>query len=377
MQVAWAGTARAARRRPPGQRDTATMALVNPHGGGNLRPLLLQGDALAGGAPAPGRCRVDDVTSRETGDLIMLGIGGFTPLDGFMGHDDWEGVCADMTPRRRPFWPIPITLSLSARRSPTSIARGEEVALSDAETARSWDLLEVTEKYGIDRDSSAREVFRTDDPAHPGVKMVLEQGAVNLGGPVQGAERGRLPGASTGALPAPGRDARALRAQGWSTVAALQTRNPMHRSHEYLAKVAVEVCDGVLIHQLLGKLKPGDIPADVRTRAIAALVEHYFVPRHRRAGGLSDRHALRRAARGAAARAVPPELRLHAHDRRARPRRRGRLLRPVRRAAHLRPDARGQPRDPAAEDRLDLLVLQLRRHGHRAHLPARRTRTAC
>ncbi len=151
----------------------------------------------------------------------------------------------------------------------------------------------------------------------------------------------------------------------------------MHRSHEYLAKIAIEICDGVLIHSLLGNLKPGDIPADVRTEAIGSAGRQIFRQEHRRAGRLSARHALRRSARSAAACAVPPELRLLAPDRRTRPCRRRQLLRPVRCAPHLRRDPQGLAGDPAAQDRLDFLVLQVRRHGLGAHLPARTKRTGC
>ena len=120
-------------------------------------------------------------------------------------------------------------------------------------------------------------VFRTTDPEHPGVKMVMEQGEVNLAGPVKVLSAGRLPGEIRRALhDARRRRARHSRRTAGRRVAAFQTRNPMHRSHEYLAKVAIEVCDGVLIHSLLGNLKPGDIPAEVRTRAIAVLIEQVF-----------------------------------------------------------------------------------------------------
>jgi sulfate adenylyltransferase len=122
-------------------------------------------------------------------------------------------------------------------------------------------------------------VFGTTDPEHPGVKMVMEQGEVNLAGPVKVLSQGGFP-QKYGPLFMTPKETRALFEDlGWSKVAAFQTRNPMHRSHEYLAKVAIEVCDGVLIHSLLGNLKPGDIPAEVRTHAIIELTKHYFVPR--------------------------------------------------------------------------------------------------
>ncbi|MGE5117888.1 MAG: sulfate adenylyltransferase, partial [Betaproteobacteria bacterium] len=133
------------------------------------------------------------------------------------------------------------------------------------------------EKYSMEKAHECAAVFRTTDPAHPGVRMVMEQPEVNLAGPVKVLSQGGFP-EKYGALYMTPAQTRALFASlGWSRIAAFQTRNPMHRSHEYLAKVAVEVCDGVLVHSLLGALKPGDIPAEVRTRAIAALVSRYFV----------------------------------------------------------------------------------------------------
>jgi sulfate adenylyltransferase len=120
-------------------------------------------------------------------------------------------------------------------------------------------------------------VFGTTDIEHPGVRMVMEQGEVNLAGPLRVLSQGSF-AEKYGALFLTPKQTRAVfEANGWSTVAAFQTRNPMHRSHEYLAKVAIETCDGVLIHSLLGNLKAGDIPAEVRTRAIAVLIEKYFV----------------------------------------------------------------------------------------------------
>jgi sulfate adenylyltransferase len=136
----------------------------------------------------------------------------------------------------------------------------------------------VTERYGIDKDLECARVYRTTDPAHPGVQKVMQQGDVNLAGPVVGLSESHFPETYKGLYHRPAETRALFREKGWSTVAAFQTRNPMHRSHEYLAKVAIEVCDGVLIHQVLGALKPGDIPAEVRVEAIDTLVENYFVP---------------------------------------------------------------------------------------------------
>ncbi len=217
------------------------------------------------------------VTSREKGDLIMLGIGGFTPLGGFMSRADWAGVCDDMRTSDGTFWPIPITLSTDSGTA-HQLADGSEIALVDPDDGSLLALMTVNEKYRIDKAHECLSVFRTTDAAHPGVQMVMRQGDVNLAGPVRVLSDGGF-AKQHGALFMTPADTRAeFERLGWTRVAAFQTRNPMHRSHEYLAKVAIEICDGVLVHSLLGQLKPGDIPAAVRTRAISALIEGYFRP---------------------------------------------------------------------------------------------------
>jgi sulfate adenylyltransferase len=217
------------------------------------------------------------ITSRETSDLIMLGIGAFTPLRGFMGKDDWLGVCRTMTMSTGTFWPIPITLSASEEDA-GRVDLGEELALVDSESGEVMGTLKLEETYSIDKDYECRQVFRTTDETHPGVAKVMAQPPVNLAGPVRVLSEAYFPERYSDIYMRPDETRQLFEAKGWRTVAAFQTRNPMHRAHEYLAKVAVETCDGLLIHQLLGKLKPGDIPAEVRVRAINALVEGYFVP---------------------------------------------------------------------------------------------------
>ena len=252
------------------------MALVNPHGGGGLRPLLIEGEALkAELARAASLPRVT-VSSREKGDIVMMGQGGFTPLDGFMSHADWQGVCDGMKMASGLFWPIPITLSTD-KATAEGIKVAGDVALIDPDDGSILATMKVTEKYAIDKAHECATVFKTTDLEHPGVKMVMEQGDINLAGPVKVLSLGGFP-ETYGALLMSPKETRALfESYGWSKVAAFQTRNPMHRSHEYLAKVAIETCDGVMVHSLLGNLKPGDIPADVRTEAIGTLIDHYFV----------------------------------------------------------------------------------------------------
>lgn len=252
------------------------VSLPRPHGGGDLRPCLAAGaeaDSLRARAQSLPKVQV---SSRERGDLIMLGIGGFTPLDGFMSRADWQGVCKDMTLANGLFWPIPITLSTD-QGTADALHEGDDVGLVSNEDDGSLAVMTITEKYRIDKTLECRSVFKTEDPEHPGVAMVMGQGSVNLAGPVRVLSGGEFEERYPGLYMTPAQTRAAFGAKGWSKVAAFQTRNPMHRSHEYLAKVAIEICDGVLVHSLLGNLKSGDIPAEVRTEAISTLIERYFV----------------------------------------------------------------------------------------------------
>jgi sulfate adenylyltransferase len=252
------------------------MALVRPHGGGDLAPLLLKGKALSDELHRARSLPQIKVSSREKGDLVMMGIGGFTPLDGFMSFTDWQGVCAGMKMANGVFWPIPITLSTDFLTA-NDIETGREVALIDPEDGSVLATMRVTEKYTIDKAHECATVFNTVDIEHPGVKMVMAQGDVNLAGPVKVLSLGGFDQKYGDLFMTPRQTRELFEEMGWSKIAAFQTRNPMHRSHEYLAKIAIEICDGVLIHSLLGNLKPGDIPADVRTEAIGTLVDKYFV----------------------------------------------------------------------------------------------------
>jgi len=253
------------------------MALVNPLGKEKkLKPLLLSPPEVAEEKKRAKELTVVTLTSRETADLIMMGIGGFTPLDGFMGQADWKGSVGDLKLTDGTFWPIPVTMSVNKGKA-DSIKIGQEVLLVDEETEEMMGTMKVTDKYTIDKAWECKEVFTTNDKEHPGVQMVMNQEEVNLGGVCKVWSEGPFPKQYPGLYMRPWETRKMFEDKGWNTIAALQLRNPMHRSHEYLAKIAIEVCDGVLIHQLLGKLKPGDIPAEVRTEAINVLTQYYFV----------------------------------------------------------------------------------------------------
>ena len=250
--------------------------LVKPHGSDVLKPRLLEDRALTDELKRAQNLPRVVMQSRETGDLIMLGIGGFTPLEGFMNKADWRSVCDTMHTADGLFWPIPVTLSV-AEAEASALKEGADIALIDGETDEIMGTMTVTEIYTIDKAHECQQVFKTTDSAHPGVKMVMDQGEVNLAGPVNVLSQGEFPKRYGDVYMTPAQTRALFEQKGWSTVAAFQTRNPMHRSHEYLAKIAIEICDGVMVHSLLGKLKPGDIPADVRQEAIAVLLDNYFV----------------------------------------------------------------------------------------------------
>ena len=250
--------------------------LVEPHGHLELNPRLVEEAQRSDHLAEAKTLKPIRMTSRELSDLLMFGMGAYSPLSGFMGEESWRKCCTEFTTDRGLFWPIPITMSVSEDLA-SGISIGQKVALTD-ENSTIYGTLEVDEKYSIDKQLECREVYRTLDPKHPGVGKVMAQEPINLSGSVTVLNEGVYPSTYKGLYLRPEETRAIFEKNKWSTVAAFQTRNPMHRSHEHLAKIAIEICDGLLIHQVLGALKPGDIPADIRVAAIDALVENYFVP---------------------------------------------------------------------------------------------------
>jgi sulfate adenylyltransferase len=250
--------------------------LISPHGGNELKPLIhLQAEHPDEFKLAEGLKKIP-MTSRETSDVIMMAMGAYTPLSGFMGEADWRGCCEEMKLSDGLFWPIPVTLS-ATKELADGIDIEEEVTLVDGDSGEIMAVMKVFEKYAIDKKSECNHVYRTTDPGHPGVRKVLDQGEINLGGRVIALSEGDYPEKYPDLFLRPAQSRALFADKDWSRVAAFQTRNPMHRSHEHLAKIAIEVTDGVFIHQVLGKLKDGDIPAEVRTKAIQAMIDNYFV----------------------------------------------------------------------------------------------------
>ncbi|MDP6180288.1 MAG: sulfate adenylyltransferase [Desulfatiglandales bacterium] len=248
--------------------------LIAPHGKEERpMPLLLGGSELQAETERAKTLKQVKITTRETSDLIMMGIGAFTPLTGFMTKADWQGVCDKCMMQDGTFWPIPITLSMDDEE----VKEGDDLALVDEETGTTIATMQVSEKYTIDKAHECKAIFTTTDEEHPGAAKVMAQGKYNLAGPVKVISESYYPEQFKGLYQKPAESRAIFEELGWKRVAALQLRNPMHRSHEFLAKIAVEVMDGVYIHQLVGKLKVGDIPGDTRVKAIGALVDNYFV----------------------------------------------------------------------------------------------------
>jgi len=261
--------------------------LVAPHGGKGLVCSLLEGAARDAEVKKAAGLKKVEISPRVRGDLIMMGIGGFSPLNSFMTKADWKSVCEKFTLADGTFWPVPVVLDTND----DSIKNGDEIAL--VFKGETYATMKVTEKYsltdqekkwecekifkGAGEDSADDKFWKIAESDHPGVKMVMEQGKFNLAGPVKVLSEGRYPKDYAGVYMRPAELRAKLDERGWANVAALQLRNPMHRSHEYLAKIAAEVCDGVVIHSLIGNLKPGDIPAEVRVPCIDKLIELYFV----------------------------------------------------------------------------------------------------
>lgn len=264
--------------------------LVAPHGGKGLVCALLSGNELAAEKEKAKGLKQIEVSDRAKGDLIMMGIGGFSPLDGFMTRADWKSVCENLQMADGTFWPVPITLDVSAADA-AGISEGDEITLvnkgetyATMKVAEKYEMTEADKKWecekvfkGNGEDSADDKFWKVAMEDHPGVQMVMAQKDVNLAGRVKVLCEGEYPKEYPGVYLTPAQTRRMFDDRGWANVAALQLRNPMHRSHEYLAKIAVEVCDGVLIHSLIGNLKPGDIPANVRIKAIQILIDNYFV----------------------------------------------------------------------------------------------------
>ncbi|MGQ9732102.1 MAG: sulfate adenylyltransferase [Candidatus Zipacnadales bacterium] len=248
--------------------------LVPPHGGELVCRLVPESERPERLAEAEKFTKVT-LSSREVSDLIMIGMGAFSPLVGFMGEEDYEGVVGRMHLADGTMWPVPITLA-PPNSEAAQIGEGEHITLVDGESGEIMGTMLVTGRYSYDKRREAIKVFHTDDPKHPGVAKVYAQGDTCLSGEVLVLSEGDYPKRFPKHYARPPETRAIFEERGWSTVVAFQTRNPLHRSHEYLTKVALEIADGLFIHPIVGALKEGDIPAEVRQQCYEVLLENYY-----------------------------------------------------------------------------------------------------
>jgi sulfate adenylyltransferase len=250
--------------------DGVEQGLIAPHGGKlNLREVT--GDAARALAEKAAPLPQHRLNSRELSDLELLANGGFSPLDGFMTQAQYRSVVDTMhLPDGLP-WSIPVTLSVSKEEA--NRFRGE-LSLTDAD-GMALAVMTVTDTYDYDRQHEAEQVYRTTEDKHPGVAALYAQDDVLIGGPVQVFRR---PSGATFAEYRldPAQTRAAFVERGWKRVVGFQTRNPVHRAHEYIQKAAMEITDGLLLHPLVGDTKSDDIPADVRMECYRVLLENYY-----------------------------------------------------------------------------------------------------
>ena len=248
------------------------MSLITPHGG-KLVNRILEGGAQKAAAAEAGKFKQVTLSPREQFDLEMIAIGAFSPLTGFMGRADFTTVCKEMRLANGTVWPIPVTFC-PPNEVAGAIKEGDKLALNDSK-GRLLGTMTVREKYAHDKELEIINVYKTTEDAHPGVAQIRKQGDTCLGGDIDVITTTHEPEFADYRLP-PARTREAFAAKGWNTVAAFQTRNPIHRSHEYLTKVALEMTDGLLIHPLVGETKSDDIPADTRMQCYRTLIDKYY-----------------------------------------------------------------------------------------------------
>jgi sulfate adenylyltransferase len=247
-----------------------------PHGG-RLVTRRVTGDRAAQLAAEARELPVVRMNPFETTDLEMLAIGAISPLEGFMGRADYESVLQHQRLANGLPWTLPITLAVSSEEA-RGLSQHERVALAD-DTGTRLAILHMEEIFPFDRETEARQVFRTTETAHPGVAYLATRGDRYLAGPVEVfLQPGRRDFPEWRLTPAETRQIFAER--GWNTIVGFQTRNPVHRAHEYIQKTALEIVDGLLLHPIAGETKADDVSLEVRMRCYQVLLEHYY-PRDR------------------------------------------------------------------------------------------------
>ena len=215
-----------------------------------------------------------EIANRYVSDCEMIAIGGFSPLTGFMGKEEALSVIEKMELPNGLLWGIPIVLPVEEKVA-SNFTEGDEIILMDS-ASRPIALMKVREKFTLDKENFAIKVYKTSDINHPGVKALMEAGNIFIAGEIELINRPLREDIDDSYFQDPAETRAEFEKRGWKTVVAFQTRNPIHRAHEYLIKTALESHDGVLIHPLVGETKPDDVPAPVRMRAYEVLLDNYF-----------------------------------------------------------------------------------------------------
>ena len=248
------------------------IGLIEPHGG-KLVNRIMEGKEREALAEKARRLKKVTLNDRELSDLEMIAIGAFSPLEGFMKKDDYHSVMDNMKLSNGLPWTIPITLSVTKDEA-KNLKDGEDVSLVKDE-GEILAILHIEEKFSHDKEKEALQVYGTKDMAHPGVAKVFEMGDVLLGGNVSVIHRVKQESFKKYRLD-PVEKRHLFKEKGWKRVVGFQTRNPIHRAHEYIQKCAMETVDGLMIHPIVGETKGDDVPAAVRVRCYEVLLEGYY-----------------------------------------------------------------------------------------------------
>ncbi|MGH2583910.1 MAG: sulfate adenylyltransferase [Dehalococcoidia bacterium] len=249
------------------------MTTLIPAHGGTLVNRIVTGEAATALAERAASLAQIRLSERSVSDLEMIAIGGFSPLDGFMGAADYRAVVEEMHLASGLPWSIPVTLAVSAEEA-RSLPEGGEVTLADQD-GRPLAVLTVTETFSYDKQEEAQRIYRTDEEAHPGVAALYRQREVLVAGPVSVFNRPAHDDFTQARLD-PAQTRAEFARRGWRRVVGFQTRNPVHRAHEYIQKAALEIVDGLLLHPLVGETKSDDVPAAVRMRCYEVLLAGYY-----------------------------------------------------------------------------------------------------
>ncbi len=248
------------------------MSLSTPHGGRLINRILRGKDREMAELKAR-ELRKIRLNDREISDLEMIAIGALSPLEGFMCKDDYDSVVDMMRLANGLPWSIPITLAVD-KEVAENLSVKDEVTLTDKD-GTPLAIMEIGDIFLHDKEREALEVYKTDSPEHPGVKYLYNTGPYLIGGKIHLFRRPEHDSFIEYRFD-PEDTRRIFKEKGWKRVVGFQTRNPIHRAHEYIQKTALEIVDGLLIHPLVGTTKSDDIPAEVRMRCYMALIENYY-----------------------------------------------------------------------------------------------------